>query len=72
MDEKFGSQKDSSTEGFEPQSSDSKPNTLSVRLYGHITIKISIKNFNFGSSFDKKVKMEKDLPQRDSNPQSSD
>ena len=59
-------------EGFEPQSSDSKPDAVSVRLCGHITIKISIKNYNFGSSFDKKVKIEKDLPQRDSNPQASD
>ena len=64
---KIRPQKDSN-----PQSSDSKSEAVSVRLYGHITLTFSIINYNFGSSFDKKVKTEKDIPQRDSNPQSSD
>ena len=52
LDEKVGSQKDSTTEGFEPQSYDSKSDALSVRLCGHKTIAFSIKYYNFASSFD--------------------
>ena len=55
-----------------PQSSDSKSDALSVRLCGHKTIALSVKNYIFASSLDKKEETEKCRPQRDSNPQSSD